>query len=205
MKGLLCIKRCFDVVLSSVALVFASPIFLVTALAIKAEDGGPVFYTQNRIGRDKKEFQIYKFRSMVVNASEIHEQMKQEYGVSDISFKPEHDPRITKVGRFIRRTCIDELPQLINILKGDMSIVGPRPLPTYEHISEQEEYGTAYDLRYAVPQGLTCIWQISDRREVDFEKRMQMDCQYAEEISLSKDGLLIIQTVFAIIKGNGNS
>ncbi len=205
MKGLLYIKRCFDVLMSSVALVLTSPVFIVTALAIKVEDGGPIFYTQNRIGRNKKEFQIYKFRSMVTNASEIHEQMKQEYGVTEVSFKPENDPRITKVGRFIRRTCIDELPQLINIIKGDMSIVGPRPLPTYEYISEQEEYGTTYDQRYTVPQGLTCTWQISNRSEVDFAKRMQMDCQYAEKISIGKDVLLILQTVFAIIKGNGNN
>ncbi len=124
MKGLLYIKRCFDVPMSSVALVLTLPVFIVTSLAIKAEN----------------------------------------------------DPRITKVGRFIRRTCIDELPQLINCIKGDMSIVGPIPLPTYEYISEQEEYGTAYNLRYTVPQGLTCIWQISNRSEVYFEKRMQMDC-----------------------------
>lgn len=205
MRIYLFVKRAFDVLLAGTALVILSPVFAVTAIAIKAEDHGTVIYTQKRIGKDKKEFDIYKFRSMVMNAAEIHEEMKLEYGEKDISFKPKNDPRITRVGRFIRRSCIDELPQLLNIIKGDMSIVGPRPLPVYEYANEQQEYGTRYDRRYDVPQGLTCIWQISDRTVVDFEKRMQMDCRYAEEINVWKDISLIFLTVVTIIKGNGNN
>lgn len=195
------VKRCMDIVLTLMALIVLSPIFLITAIAIKLEDGGPVFYTQKRIGRGKKEFLIYKFRSMKRNAEQIHEEMRKQYGCTEVSFKLKEDPRITKVGKFIRATNIDELPQLLNIVKGDMSIVGPRPLPTYEFLDEQKLYNRKYDQRYQVPQGLTCYWQVADRASVDFEKRMAMDVAYANEAGVRTDVALILKTMLFTITG----
>lgn len=202
-KGLLYhkIKRLMDITLSAGALVVLSPVFLVTAVMIKLEDGGTVLYTQKRIGKYKKEFKIYKFRSMCRNAEEIHESLRAEYGCQDVSFKLQEDPRITKVGRIIRKFNIDELPQLINILKGDMSLVGPRPLPNYECEEEQKRYGDRYIERYSVPQGLTCIWQISDRASVEFEDRMQMDVEYAHKRGLLMDCKLIVKTLVFTVTG----
>lgn len=195
------VKRFFDILLSLIALVVLSPVFLITAIAIRLEDHGPAFFTQNRIGKDKVLFKMYKFRSMKMSAAEIHEQMKKEYGCEDISFKLKKDPRVTKVGNFIRKTNIDELPQLMNILKGDMSFVGPRPLPDYEFNEEQDSFKGHYDARYAVPQGLTCIWQISNRSEPSFADRMQMDVDYAEKCGLGMDVKLFFQTFLYSIFG----
>lgn len=194
------IKRAFDEAVSIAGLILLSPLLLVTACLILLEDGGPVFFVQNRIGKNCKEFKMYKFRSMKKNAAEIHEQLKEQYGCQDVSFKLQKDPRVTKVGGFIRKFNIDELPQLLNILKGDMSFVGPRPLPVYEYEDEQKLYGKTYWERYLVPQGLTCTWQISRRASVDFEQRMQMDVEYARTKSLWLDLKLILKTfVFTII------
>ena len=171
------LKRMSDIVISFSGLIVLLPVFLVTAAAIIMEDGAPVFYAQKRIGRNEKEFKIYKFRSMYKNAEEIHETLRKEYGCEEISFKLKEDPRITKVGKIIRKFNIDELPQLINILKGDMSLVGPRPLPVYEYEEERRQYGKRYIERYSVPQGLTCIWQISNRASVDFEEIGRASCR----------------------------
>lgn len=160
-----------------------------------------MIYRQRRIGKDYKIFYVYKFRSMCRNAEQIHEHMKEESGETEISFKLKDDPRVTKVGRIIRKFNIDELPQLINILKGDMSLVGPRPLPDYESNDMQKRYGEKYDKRYTVPQGLTCYWQISDRGSVTFEDRMEMDCRYAEDCCLKTDIILILKTFFSTVIG----
>lgn len=195
------IKRVSDIVFSFLGLIVLLPVFIVSALAIILEDGGPVLYTQKRIGKHEKEFEIYKFRSMCKNAEKIHESLRKEYGCQDVSFKLHDDPRITKVGKIIRRFNIDELPQLINILKGDMSLVGPRPLPDYEYEEEQRQYGNRYIERYSVPQGLTCIWQISDRASVDFEDRMQMDVEYARRRGIWMDFKLIVKTFVFTVTG----
>ena len=195
------LKRLCDIVISLTGLIVLSPILLITIIAIRLEDHGPAFFMQNRVGKDKRIFKMYKFRSMKMNAAEIHEQMKKEYGCDDISFKLKEDPRVTKVGNFIRKTNIDELPQLINILIGDMSFVGPRPLPDYEFAEEQEAFNGRYDLRYAVSQGLTCIWQISNRSEPSFAERMQMDVDYAEKSGLGMDLKLFFQTFIYFIFG----
>lgn len=194
-------KRISDIVISVLGLAVLSAVFVITALAIALEDGGPVFYAQKRIGKDEKEFKIYKFRSMYKNAEAIHENLREEYGCRDVSFKLQNDPRVTKVGRVIRKFNIDELPQLINIIKGDMSLVGPRPLPVYEYVDEQRQYGKRYIKRYAVPQGLTCIWQISNRASVDFEKRMQLDVEYAEKSGLWMDLKLVVKTFVFTVTG----
>lgn len=199
------VKRFFDVFLALLALIVLSPVFLGTIIAIALEDGRPFFYNQKRVGKGKREFRMYKFRSMRKDADKIHEQMKREYGQGDVSFKLEDsvDPRITRVGRFIRKANIDELPQLLNIIKGDMSIVGPRPLPTYEFCEEQEKFEGAYDQRYDVPQGLTCYWQVtfSERGKIDFSERMQMDVDYAKESNLWIDIKLIIKTAVGCVFG----
>ena len=195
------VKRISDIVIAFCGLIVLLPVFLVTALAIMIEDRGPVFYAQKRIGKYEKEFKIYKFRSMYKNAEEIHEELRKEYGCEDVSFKLKNDPRITKVGKVIRKFNIDELPQLINILKGDMSLVGPRPLPVYEYEDEQKQYGKRYIERYSVPQGLTCIWQISNRASIDFEDRMQMDVEYARKKGFWIDLKLIVKTFVFTLTG----
>lgn len=195
------VKRISDIVIAFCGLIVLLPVFLMTALSIMIEDRGPVFYAQKRIGKYEKEFKIYKFRSMYKNAEEIHEELRKEYGCEDVSFKLKNDPRITKVGKVIRKFNIDELPQLINILKGDMSLVGPRPLPVYEYEDEQKQYGKRYIERYSVPQGLTCIWQISNRASIDFEDRMQMDVEYARKKGFWIDLKLIVKTFVFTLTG----
>lgn len=195
-------KRIMDLVFSILAIVPLLVISIPISIAILIEDGYPIFYTQTRVGKDKKDFKLYKFRSMKKNAEEIHEQMKQEYGGNEISFKlkDEDDPRVLKVGHIIRKFNIDELPQLLNIIKGDMSLVGPRPLPKYEADDTDQLYGNKYDLRYRVPQGLTCYWQVADRSEITYEDRMEMDCTYAKEANLWTDVKLVVQTArYAVV------
>ena len=195
------LKRISDVFFSSLALVVLSPVFIITAVSIKFEDGGKIFFNQRRIGMNKKEFSMYKFRSMNKNAERFHEDLKKRYGETDISFKPKDDPRVTKIGRIIRKHNIDELPQLLNIIKGEMSIVGPRPLPVYEFEEEQKEYKGKHDLRYSVPQGLTCLWQTSDRDKIDFSERMRMDVEYVKRRSLLLDAWLIVKTILNMLAG----
>lgn len=195
------VKRMVDLVVSLLGLLVFAVVFAGTALAILAEDGGPVLYVQKRIGKDGRVFEIYKFRSMYKNAEAAHESLKEKFGCEEVSFKLQDDPRITRVGKIIRKFNIDELPQLINILKGDMSLVGPRPLPVYEYEEEQRKYGNTYIERYAVPQGLTCIWQISDRASVCFEERMRMDVEYAKKRGLFMDLKLIIKTFVFTVTG----
>lgn len=178
-----------------------SPLLVVVSIAILIEDGGPVLYSQERVGKDKKVFRIYKFRSMRKDAEKIHEELRKKYGCKEVSFKLKEDPRITRVGRFIRNTNMDELPQLINIIRGDMSIVGPRPLPVYEFLDEQELYEGKYDRRYSVPQGLTCYWQVADRGAVSFEARMAMDVKYAGEQSFLTDLKLVAKTILFTMTG----
>ena len=203
-KPYLITKRIFDVTASCVGLIVLSPLMLITAAMVKAEDGGPVFFVQERVGKDEKPFKMYKFRSMRLDAEEIHASMKEEFGSTEVSFKLKNDPRITKVGRILRRTSIDELPQLLNIIKGDMGIVGPRPLPTYEYKEERERYGMKYCERYNVQQGLTCYWQIDGRsEEMPFDERMQEDVRYARDACVRKDLLIILKTFGVIISGKG--
>lgn len=194
------IKRLFDIVASLLGMIILSPVLLIVALAVKMEDHGPVFYTQERIGENKKKFLIYKFRSMKQDADQIHEELRGQYDCNEVSFKLKEDPRVTGVGRVIRASNIDELPQLINIIRGDMSIVGPRPLPVYEFLDEQKRYDGKFDDRYAVPQGLTCYWQVADRSSISFEKRMEMDVAYAGERGVLTDLKLILKTMaFTVI------
>lgn len=202
-KGYRFIKRAFDVVASLLGLIVLSPVFLIIAIVIFIDDPGPVLFFQERTGLNGRVFRIWKFRSMCKDAAKLHAQMKEEHGDAEVSFKlkDEEDPRITKIGKLIRKYNIDELPQLFNILKGDMSFVGPRPLPFYEYEEERHTYGGKYQKRYTVPQGLTCTWQVSDRAACSFEERMQMDVDYAQNSGLWMDFCLIVKTFVRTVRG----
>lgn len=193
------IKRLFDIAASLAALLVLSPVFLITALAIVIEDGGPVMFVQYRAGKDMKPFKMYKFRSMCKNAEELFKQMQEQNEQSGHAFKIKNDSRITCVGRFIRKYSIDELPQLINVLKGDMSIVGPRPILTFQ----MEECNDYQKQRLAVKPGLTCYWQISGRANVEWDEWVEMDLRYIRDMSLMTDLKMILRTIPAVIRGDG--
>ncbi len=195
------IKRTFDIVASLTALAVLSPLFVIVSVLVFVDDPkGSPFFMQARVGKNGKEFKFYKFRSMVVNAEELLDGLIKYNEVDGCAFKIEHDPRITRVGRFIRKTSIDELPQLLNVLKGDMSIVGPRPpLPR-----EVEHYNEYQMQRLAVTPGLTCYWQTAHHRnDIDFDGRVALDLKYIEERSALVDLKLILRTFVVIISGQG--
>lgn len=193
------IKRFFDICLSAVALVVLSPLLLVIAILIYLEDKGPVIYSQTRIGKDGRAFKLYKFRSMCVDADERLRDLQKLNERDGPVFKIRDDPRVTKIGKFIRKTCIDELPQLVNIIKGDMSIVGPRPpLP-----NEVEQYNSYQKQRLLVVPGLTCYWQIQKGEETTFDEWVELDLKYIKERSILLDFRLILLTFKVILSGKG--
>ena len=188
------IKRIIDVVASFTGLILLSPLILIVSILIKLESKGEVIFKQKRVGLNGKEFYMYKFRSMVINAEELKEQLESQNEMSGPMFKIKDDPRITNVGKFIRKTSIDELPQLINVIKGDMSLVGPRPsLP--KEVKKFEQWMME---RLEVKPGLTCIWQVSGRNNIDFEDWMKLDISYVEDRNLWIDIKLIFKTVFVL-------
>lgn len=198
-RGYLAVKRCLDVVLSFIALILLSPVFLVIAILIKLEDKGPVIYKSTRIGKGQKPFTMYKFRSMCMDADQ-QKQMLMEMNERDgPAFKMTEDPRITKVGAFIRKTCIDELPQLVNVLKGDMSIVGPRP-PLPEEVAKYSDYQLG---RLSVTPGLTCYWQVNKGEDTTFEEWVEMDLKYIQNRSILVDIKLIFATIKVVLSGKG--
>nr|WP_242850860.1 sugar transferase [Clostridium algidicarnis] len=189
-KGYYIIKRIIDMICSGIGLVILSPLFIIISIAIKLDSKGPVLFSQRRVGKDGKEFEMYKLRSMIVNAEELLEILEDENEMSGPMFKIKEDPRITKVGKFIRKTSIDELPQLINIMKGDMSLVGPRPnLP-----NEVEEFEPWMKNKLIAKPGLTCYWQVLGRNEIDFLDWMRLDLKYIEDRSTALDIKLIFKT-----------
>ena len=170
-------KRLIDIVGSLIGLILLSPIVLVIGILIKLESKGPIIFSQKRVGLNGKEFKMYKLRSMVANAEEIKEKLKEKNEMSGPMFKIKDDPRITKIGKFIRKTSIDELPQLINVLKGDMSLVGPRPsLP-----DEVKKFEPWMLKRLEVKPGITCYWQVMGRSSIGFEDWMKLDIKYVNE------------------------
>lgn len=194
-------KRAMDIVGSAIGLILLSPLFILVALAIKVEDPkGKVFFAQKRCGKNNKPFQMYKFRSMVSNAEELLEELMEQNEMDGPVFKIKEDPRITRVGKFIRKTSIDELPQLFNILTGDMSIVGPRPAIPHE-VAEYNDYQKQ---RLLVKPGLTCIWQVSGRNSIGFDEWIDMDLEYIEKRNLWMDIKLIFKTV-GVLFGDENA
>ena len=193
------VKRTFDIVASCVGLLLLSPIFFITSVAIASEDGFPVFFKQLRSGKDMKPFMFYKFRSMKKDAPERLIDVLKINEQTGPAFKIKNDPRITKVGRFIRKYSIDELPQLVNIIKGDMSIVGPRPILDFQ-METTDEHDRQ---RTVVRPGLTCTWQISGRADISWEQWVEMDIQYIRDMSIKTDLLIILRTIPVIFKGDG--
>lgn len=192
-------KRLLDIVCSAAALVCLSPVFLITAIAIKLEDGGAVLFVQQRAGKDMQPFMMYKFRSMYVNADEKLKELLKDNEQTGHAFKIKDDPRITKVGRIIRKLSIDELPQLINILKGEMSIVGPRPILTWQ----MEECNDYERQRLIVQPGLTCYWQIGGRANIQWDEWVELDLNYIEDMSMWTDLKMIVKTIPAVFDNEG--
>ena len=188
------IKRIIDIVASFTGLIVLSPLMLVVSILIKLESKGEVIFKQKRVGLNGKEFYMYKFRSMVINAEELKAELESQNEMSGPMFKMKDDPRITRIGKFIRKTSIDELPQLINVIKGDMSLVGPRPsLP--KEVVEFEEW---MNERLLVKPGLTCYWQVSGRNNIDFEDWMKLDIKYVRERNFWLDIKLILKTILVL-------
>ena len=192
-------KRLFDIVTSAMALIILAPLFLITAILILLEDGRPIFYSQLRAGKNSRKFNCYKFRSMVENADSLFSEMQKFNEKSGPVFKIQNDPRITRIGKIIRKYSIDELPQFINIIKGDMSIVGPRPI-----MAHQMDQCSEYDQqRLIVYPGLTCYWQIGGRYYIDWDAWMALDLKYIEKMSIIEDFKIIFKTIPVVLKGDG--
>lgn len=193
-KFYLFFKRFFDIFASIIGLVLLSPLLLIVSLLIKLDSKGPVVFSQERVGLQGKKFNMYKFRSMIVNAEEFKDKLKEKNEMTGPMFKIKNDPRITKIGKFIRKTSIDELPQLFNVLKGDMSLVGPRPsLP-----KEVEEFETWMLERLKVKPGITCYWQVMGRNSIGFEDWMALDVKYVHDRCILLDAKLIFKTFFVL-------
>lgn len=197
------IKRTADVVISSVSLIFLAPIFLIIALLIKKESRDDVFYSQIRIGKDGKLFKLYKFRTMVPDADKKLDELlandenaRREY---EINKKLKNDPRITKVGKFLRKTSLDELPQLINVLKGEMSLIGPRPYL----LKEKEDMENYYRYIIQSKPGITGLWQVSGRSNTTFKQRLKIDLEYNGKKSLKEDTIILLKTFSVILKKEG--
>ena len=199
-RGSAAFKRLMDIILALFAIICGSPVFLLTALLVKLTSPGPIIFSQIRVGRFGRHFKFYKFRSMYIDAeARKAELMKHNESSDGVIFKMKRDPRITPVGRFIRKFSIDELPQLFNVLLGDMSLVGPRPpLP-----SEVRTYSLEERKRLNITPGITCIWQVSGRSELPFSKQIALDKEYIASRSAWKDFLILLKTVPAILTGKG--
>ncbi len=199
-RGTRLLKRAIDVVAAGAGLLMLSPLFLVVALAIRWTDGGPIFYVSERIGRYGRPFQFPKFRSMRVNAHQMRTELREQNQHGDsVTFKMRDDPRVTTIGRIIRKFSIDELPQLWCVLKGEMSLVGPRP-PLAEEVAR---YSVIERRRLDIRPGLTCFWQIGGRGDVPFEQQMRLDLQYIESSSLVTDITILLKTIPAVLLGKG--
>ncbi|EKK04261.1 Cps2E [Rhodopirellula baltica SH28] len=193
------LKRGIDVVGAGIGLVLAGPAILGAMAAIKLTDGGPVFFRQTREGQNGRPFTILKLRTMIVDAEKFQAELRAESHRDGPAFKISRDPRVTKVGHFLRATCLDELPQLINVLTGDMSLVGPRPLPWHESRACERWHRRRLDVR----PGLTCTWQVNKAKAVTFDDWMRMDLRYIDQLGLFQDLRLIAQTVVVPVTGRG--
>ena len=193
-------KRLFDILVSSLLLLALSPLLLIIAAMVKLGSPGPIFFRQSRVGLGKRQFKMYKFRTMVADAEQRLRHLEHLNEVSGPVFKLKNDPRITPMGQFLRKSSLDELPQLLNVLKGDMSLVGPRPLPIRDYEGFNEDWQRR---RFSVRPGLTCLWQVAGRSSIPFETWMQLDLQYIDRWSFWLDLRILMQTIPAVLKGLG--
>lgn len=194
------VKRVFDIIFSFIALILLSPVFLILAVIIKITSEGPVFFIHKRVGKNGKTIGIFKFRSMVINAEEqIKNFTPEQKAEFEKNFKLKNDPRITKVGNFLRKTSLDELPQLINVLKGDISIVGPRPITK----AEVKLYGNYGNMLLSIKPGLTGFWAANGRSNTTYKRRRAMEIYYVKNRSVMFDLKIIAQTVLSVFKGEG--
>jgi exopolysaccharide biosynthesis polyprenyl glycosylphosphotransferase len=192
-------KRCIDLFFASAALIFLSPLLAVVAIAVKLTSPGPVLYCSPRIGKKGREFVCLKFRTMVANAEELRDSLHHLNEREEILFKIANDPRITPLGRFLRRFSIDELPQFVNVLRGDMSVVGPRPpVP-----SEYEQYSLDHLRRLDVVPGITGLWQVAARKDPSFQSYIALDTQYVDNWSVWLDCKILVRTIGAVLEGSG--
>lgn len=194
------VKRVFDFLAATCGIIILSPLMFIIAVLIKSEDHGPVFYKQVRVGENGRTFEMYKFRSMFVNADQMLEELKKKNDVNGPMFKMKKDPRVTRIGHFIRKHSLDELPQFFNVIKGDMSLVGPRPpLP-----SEVDEYSNYDKQRLYVIPGCTGLWQATERNDADFDDMVKLDLRYIQRASICYDLLIIWKTIVIIFKPNSS-
>jgi lipopolysaccharide/colanic/teichoic acid biosynthesis glycosyltransferase len=191
------VKRFLDITVASIALLMLLPLFCIIGLMIKLNSSGPILYSQTRVGKNKKLFKFYKFRSMQTNTHQLRTTIVNQH--TGITFKNQNDPRITSVGKVLRKYSLDELPQLWNVLMGEMSLVGPRPALE----EEVAQYSQSDLIRLSVIPGLTCIWQVSGRANLPFDKQVQMDREYILKRSLQFDIMLLVLTIPAVITGKG--
>ncbi len=198
--GLLWVKRVSDIIISVIALILLAPFFAIVGILIKLDSRGPIFFVQKRIGYNKRRFSFYKFRTMMKDAEKKQKDIEYLNEAHGPVFKIKDDPRVTKIGKILRKTSIDELPQLINVLNGDMSIVGPRPLPIRDYELFEESWQKR---RLSVRPGITCLWQVSGRNELPFEKWIELDMEYIDNWSLLLDLKIIFKTIPAVFRGTG--
>lgn len=194
------VKRFADIICSAIGIILLSPFFIIISIAIKATSKGPVIFVHKRVGKNGKEIGIYKFRSMVMNAEELIKEFTPEQKAEfQKNFKLENDPRITKIGKFLRKTSLDELPQLFNVLKGDLSLVGPRPIIQ----KETEIYGEYKKMLLSVKPGLTGFWAANGRSDTSYKRRRAMEIYYVKNRSLLFDIKIILKTAVSVFKGEG--
>jgi len=193
-------KRVMDIAFSVLYLIILAPVFIGVAILIKFMSRGPVFFRQTRVGLNKRQFKIYKFRTMISNAEQVQDQLLSMNEMTGPVFKIKNDPRVTPLGRVLRKTSIDELPQLFNVLKGDMSLVGPRAMSMRDYKLFDQDWQRR---RFSVKPGITCLWQVRGRNSVPFDKWMELDMQYIDKWSLWLDLKILAQTVPAVLRGNG--
>jgi exopolysaccharide biosynthesis polyprenyl glycosylphosphotransferase len=192
-------KRLFDLVTATTGLVVLSPLLLLLALAVKLQDGGPVLFRQARVGRNGETFHMLKFRSMVVDAEARLAELRERNDFDDVLFKMKQDPRVTRLGRFLRKYSLDELPQLANVVRGEMSMVGPRPpLP-----AEVDRYGRDVHRRLLVRPGITGLWQVSGRSGLSWDESVRLDLYYVDNWSMVSDLVIIAKTVKAVLRSHG--
>ena len=194
------IKRVLDYVFSGILLILFAPLFVIVAILVKCTSPGPIFFRQVRVGVNKRQFRIFKFRTMIANAEQLQDDLLSMNDMTGPVFKIKKDPRVTVLGRVLRKTSIDELPQLLNVLNGDMSLVGPRAMSLRDYQLFDQDWQRR---RFSVKPGITCLWQVNGRNSLPFDKWMELDMQYIDTWSLWLDFKILALTVPAVLRGTG--